>query len=91
MTPWIMFLMILIIDNTELASEISFNMREGDIIQDLIDSFIESYSADLFDKSELLLVRQGDFFFIIKNIYGNLTGSVLLSSLPEIINNHLNI
>tara|TARA_Y100000593_G_C4188782_1_gene275779 strand:+ start:442 stop:693 length:252 start_codon:yes stop_codon:yes gene_type:complete len=83
--------MILIIDNTELASEISFNMREGDIIQDLIDSFIESYSADLFDKSELLLVRQGDFFFIIKNIYGNLTGSVLLSSLPEIINNHLNI
>ncbi len=91
MTPWIMFLMILIIDNTELASEISFNMREGDIIQDLIDSFIASYSADLFDKSELLLVRQGDFFFIIKNIYGNLTGSVLLSSLPEIINNHLNI
>ena len=91
MTPWIMFLMILIIDNTELASEISFNKREGDIIQDLIDSFIESYSADLFDKSELLLVRQGDFFFIIKNIYGNLTGSVLLSSLPEIINNHLNI
>lgn len=83
--------MILIIDNKELGCEIGFNMREGDIIQRLINSFTTIYPDEAFERAGLILVREGDFFFIIKNIYGNLSGSVLLSSLPTIINNHLSI
>ena len=65
-------------------------MKEGDLIQDLIDLFIESRGEDLFNLGELILIRHQDFFYIIKNIYGNLQGTLLLSDIAPIIKLHLN-
>ena len=82
--------MILIIDNKSLGHVFSFNMKEGDLIQDLIDSFIENKGEELFNLAELILIRHQDFYYIIKNIYGNLQATVLLSDITPIINLHLN-
>ena len=65
-------------------------MKEGDLIQDLIDSFIKNKGEDVFNLAELILIRHQDFFYIIKNIYGNLQATVLLSDITPIINLHLN-
>ena len=83
--------MILIIDNKQLGYKFEFNQREGDLIQGLIDSFITAYSAKTFKESSMVAIRHGDFFYIIKNIYGNLSAGVLLSDFSELINDHLNL
>jgi len=83
--------MILILDNKDLGYEFQFNEKEGDIIQGLISLFVEVKGEELFSSASLICVRKGKFFFIIKNIYGNLEGSLLISNVSKIINQHLNI
>ena len=81
--------MILIIDNKDLNYEFNFNAKEGDTLQDLIDEFIALNGEALFNSATLIIVRAGDFGFIIKNIYGNLKGGLLISNIGPFIQNHL--
>ena len=83
--------MIAIIDNKELGFDFSFNSRNQDLIQSLIDLFIEKKTLDCFNDFSLIIVTHLDFFYVIKNIYGNLESGVLLSNIAIIINKHINI
>lgn len=82
--------MILIIDNKDLQYEFAFNEKEQDSIQGLIDAFLSAYDTKTWEMASLILVRSGKFLYVIKNIYGNVSRSLLLSDIQKLINNHLN-
>ena len=91
MIPWTTCPMILIIDNKELDYSFNFNQRSGDRVQDLIDLFVRKKGEELFDKAELVAVTHGDFFYVIKNIYGNLIEGIILSDIQNLVKNHIAI
>ena len=82
--------MIFIIENKKLGLEVSLGDKEGDIIQDFIDLFIEKYSIDLYNKATLLIVRHELYYFVIKNIFGELKGGLLSSEISDLIHTNLN-
>jgi len=90
MTPLILRQMILIIDNKDLQYEFRFNEKEQDSIQGLINTFLDKETlSPMWDSASLVLVRNGKFFYIIKNIYGILQGSLLISDVTKLMTKHL--
>jgi hypothetical protein len=83
--------MILIIDNKDLGYEFAFNEKEQDSIQGLIDVFLSAHDTKTWEMASLILVRIGQFLYVIKNIYGNLAGNILLSDIHKLLHIHLNI
>ena len=83
--------MVVIVDNASLGYEFEFGTKEGDIIDSLIDLFIEKYGSSYYNKAVLVAVRHEIYFFVIKNNYGALHVDLLDSQLLTIINTTLSI
>ena len=83
--------MIILVDNKSVGYEFNFGAKEGDVIQDLINLFVEKHGLNYYNKASVVIVRNEVYFFIIKNIFGDLRGNLIFSEISPIINKTLSL
>ena len=62
--------MLVLVSAEKLEFEFSLGQREANVLDGLRQSFIEKYGEEIYTKSAMIIVREENFFNIIKDIYG---------------------
>ena len=83
--------MLCMVASSKLSFEFSLGQPEGDILNGLRAAFVKQYGEDTYLKATMIIIREENFFNIIKNIYGVPFVGQHNDLLEDIIQEHLGI